>query len=94
MDLWKSKEKKAPVQSVKETKNTCNACGKVWHYGKQEVREQKMNAIHNAGKAMSCCGGCMPALLIKDKQVVDLKKCPSCGSKNIKTEEVSYEVNK
>jgi len=90
--LGSGKIKEKLPKIIKETKNTCGECGKVWHYGKQDVFENKMNAVSNVGKAMSCCGGCVPALLIKDKKVVDLKRCPSCGSKNIKSEEISYEI--
>jgi hypothetical protein len=82
----------AKVKIIKETKCTCNACGKVWNYGKKDLDEQRQAKLSNTGKSLMCCGGCLPALLIQDKKVVDLTKCPECGSRNIKTEEVSYEV--
>jgi len=92
----KNKQEAATVQPkakiIKETKCTCNACGKIWNYGKKDMDEQKSAKLANAGKAMMCCGGCLPALLIQDKKVVDLAKCPQCGSRNIKSEDVSYEV--
>ncbi|KKS12530.1 MAG: hypothetical protein UU67_C0051G0004 [Candidatus Daviesbacteria bacterium GW2011_GWB1_41_5] len=80
------------LKEVKETKCTCEACQNVWFYGKEEEKERKMNQIHNAGKAMACCGGCLPALLIKEKQVVDLDKCPKCGSRAVKKEVVTHNV--
>jgi len=90
-----NKENKQPkTKTIQETKCTCNACGKVWHYGKQDKLQNFGAAMGNLGKASACCGGCVPALLIPDKKVVDLKKCPECGSKNIKTEIVEYEVNR
>lgn len=95
MKLWKNSNKKEASNTpkiIKETKCTCSACGNVWFYGKQEAWEQKANAMSNAGKAMSCCGGCWPALFIHDKQVIDLNKCPKCGSKAVKKEEVTHSV--
>lgn len=97
MAFFKKKDSAPPqVKSITETKCTCNACGKIWHYGKQDKVEQQSAKLANAGKAMMVCGSCgcgTPlALLIPDKKVMDLTKCPQCGSKNIKTEEVSYEV--
>ena len=89
------KESKSPkTKTIQETKCTCNACGKVWHYGKQDKLQNFGAAMGNCGKASMCCGGCVPALLIPDKKVVDLTKCPECGSKNIKSERVEYEVNR
>ncbi len=89
------KESKSPkTKTIQETKCTCNACGKVWHYGKQDKLQNFGAAMGNCGKASMCCGGCVPALLIPDKKVVDLTKCPECGSKNIKSEIVEYEVNR
>jgi predicted nucleic-acid-binding Zn-ribbon protein len=77
---------------IKETKNTCKACGNVWFYGKQEVKQQKAAAMQNAGKGMMCCGGCLPAALIPDKKVIDLSKCPKCGSKAVVCEKVTHRV--
>lgn len=79
---------------VKETKNTCNQCGKVWYYGKKDIAEQKNAKLANASKGLLCCSGCAPALLIHDKKVTDLNQCPQCHSRDVKSEEVSYEVAK
>jgi len=84
--------KKGEPKIIKETKCVCVECGKVWHYNKKDSFENNMNKISNAGKAMSCCGGCVPALLIKDKKVTDLKRCPSCNSQNVKCEEITHEI--
>lgn len=80
------------MKKIKETKCTCKACNKVWHYGKEEVKEKRSNQLHNAGKGMMCCGGCFPALLVKDKEVKNLNKCPNCGSKAIIKEKVIHDV--
>lgn len=96
MKFWKNLNKNSPENSktIKETKCVCNVCGKIWHFGKKDESEQKLNKMANAGKALACCGGCIPALLVKDKKITDLNQCPQCNSKNIKCEEVKYEVNK
>jgi hypothetical protein len=80
------------LRKIRETRVTCTACGNVWHYGKSEEWESTGAALSNVGKSMACCGGCVPALLIPDKKVVDLGKCPKCGSKAVRKETVEYEV--
>ena len=80
------------MKKIKETKCTCKACNKVWFYGKQEQRENRSSKLHNASKAMMCCGGCLPALLIRDKKVNNLDKCPDCGSKAIIKETIIHDV--
>lgn len=77
---------------IKETKCTCTACGNMWFYGKQEILENTGNTMSNCGKSMMCCSGCFPALLIKDKEVKNLNKCPKCGSKAIKKETIVHNV--
>jgi hypothetical protein len=77
---------------VSETRCTCQACGNIWHYGKTEQLEAIGNAMQQVGKAGMCCTGCFPAALIPDKKVVDLNKCPKCGSKAIKREKITYDV--
>jgi hypothetical protein len=69
---------------IKETKCICNSCGNIWFFGKQEAMENAANALSNAGKGMMCCTGCLPAIFIKDKNIIDLGKCPKCGSRNNK----------
>lgn len=81
------------LKEIKETKCTCSACGNIWFYGKEEEREGKANSLANCGKAMMCCGGCFPALLIKDKEVKNLNKCPKCGSKAVNKEVVVHSVS-
>ena len=79
---------------ITETRCTCNECGKVWHYGKQEIAERRSAQMSNAGKGMMCCTGCLPAVFIPDKKVADLDKCPNCGSKFIKKEQIEHAVTK
>lgn len=80
------------AKKIKETKCICSACGNIWFYGKQEVSENTIATMQNCGKAMMCCGGCFPAVLINDKKVIDLNKCLKCGSRAIKKEEIIHEV--
>lgn len=79
-------------KTVTETKNTCESCGREWYFGKQDERDRKNAQLHNASKGLMCCGGCVPALLIKDKEVKELKQCPNCGSRAIKQEKVTHYV--
>lgn len=80
------------MKKIQETKCTCGACGNVWHFGKTDQLENVGNAMNNLGKSMSCCTGCAPAVLIPNKKVVDLKRCPKCQSKNVKVEKIVHEV--
>jgi DNA-directed RNA polymerase subunit RPC12/RpoP len=80
------------VKIVKETKCTCNTCGNIWYFGKQDTLESFSNAMGNAGKSMMCLGGCLPAIFIPDKKVINLDKCPQCGSRAISKEIVTHEV--
>lgn len=88
------RQPKAEKKTITETRCTCNSCGKVWHYGKQEQIQNVGNAMSNVGKSMSCCTGCLPAVFIPDKKVVNLNKCPECGSKNIRKEQIVHAVPK
>jgi len=79
-------------KEIHETKCVCQACGHTWFYGKSEKKEQDLNAMSNAGKAMACCT-CSPLfLLVPDKKIVDLEKCPKCNSKAIKKETIIHNV--
>ena len=82
---------KKPVE-VRETRCTCSACGNVWYYGKEEVQKNNAAKMNQVGKAMMCCGGCFPALLIPNKEVVNLDKCSKCGSKAVRKEIVTHHV--
>jgi hypothetical protein len=79
-------------KKVSEIRTTCLACGNTWHYGKSEQFENCGNSMQQVGKAMMCCGGCVPALVIPDKEVKDLNKCPKCGSKATKKETITYDI--
>ena len=83
---------KKELVEIRETKCSCNACGNVWHYGKEEVTKNTAAKMHQVEKAMMCCGGCFPALLIPNQQVVDLDKCLKCGSKAVRKEVVTHHV--
>lgn len=85
-------EPKKTNKKIKETRCVCNACEHIWFYGKQDVLEQTGSSLQNCGKSMMCCGGCIPAIFIPDKKVVDLNKCPKCGSRAINKEEIIHEV--
>ena len=80
------------VKKIKETKANCKACAHASFYGKLDAFTNANNAMGNLGKSMMCCGGCLPAVLIPNKKVVDFNKCPKCGSKAIKKETITHEV--
>jgi len=83
---------KIPESKISEIRATCQSCGNIWHYGKSDEVQNIGSAMQQAGKAMMCCTGCVPALLIPTKQVVDYNKCPKCGSKAVKKETVVHEI--
>ena len=84
--------KQGATKKIRETKSTCNSCGHIFYYGKTEELEAASAALQNVGKAMMCCGGCLPAVVIPDKKAVDLNKCPKCNSKALTKEVVEHEV--
>jgi hypothetical protein len=82
---------KKPVE-VRETRCTCAVCGNVWYYDKEEVQKNSAAKMHQVGEAMMCCGGCFPALLIPNQEVVDLDKCSKCCSKLVRKDIVTHHV--
>ena len=82
------------MRKIKEKKGTCQACGNVWFWGKEEQEMYDAGVMAEAGKAMMCCGGCLPALLIPNPQkgAKDPRKCPKCNSKAVKVEDVEHIV--
>jgi hypothetical protein len=90
------------IKKIKETKCSCQACGNVWYYGKQEVQEINRQNFSNFSRSLSnvsnsamCCSGCLPAAYLprqEEVKVKDLNKCPKCNSQAIKKEEVIHEV--
>jgi len=91
------------VKSIKETKCTCQVCGNVWYYDKQEYLENKgqrminsANQNSNCSSDLLCCSGCWPALFIPRAQQVPVKnlnKCPKCNSSAITKEEVVHNIS-
>ena len=81
-------------KDIWERKCTCKSCGNIWFYGKKEVMEQHHAEVFNSAKNEGCAGtmGCLPVLVIPNKEVIDLDKCPKCGSKDIIKEVVHHEV--
>lgn len=79
-------------KQISETKCTCQSCGNIWHFGKTDEIENRSNAMQQMGKSMMCCTGCFPALLIPNKEIKDLNKCPKCGSRAVKKENVIHEI--
>jgi len=77
---------------ITETKCICNSCQNIWYYGKSDVMISRANDSLNRGKELLCCTGCLPALFITDKVVVDHNKCPKCGTRSITKSTISHYV--
>lgn len=80
------------TKKIRETRWTCASCGNIWHYGMVKNLESASAALHNVGKSVMCCAGCLPAILIPNRHVPDLTICPKCGSKAISKETVEHTV--
>ena len=85
-------KKENATREISETKCTCASCSNVWFYGKKDVQEQNLNRLATISKGLMACSCCLPALLIPDKKIIDLEKCPKCGSKAVKKENVVHYV--
>ena len=79
------------TKKIQETRCTCIACGKVWHYGKSEVFGNYAAMCRNAGKTVSACTCCWP-MSYMSREKTDINKCPSCGSNAVKKEQIIHEV--
>ena len=79
-------------KQIQEIRATCQSCGNIWHYGKSDVWQNAANSMNNVGKDAACCSGCVPALAVKKKPVVDFNKCPKCGSRAISRQKVIHTV--
>ena len=82
-----------PMAMIEETRCTCRNCGHVWFYGKGERAQHVGASMQEAGKAMMCCTGCVPALMIPTKQTVDPTKCPQCGSRAADSETIVHDLD-
>lgn len=84
---------------TKEIKCKCNQCGKIWHYLESRVKEIEKDISSNAdlqmaGVTLFGMGAAIQAKrnLEAQKDLLDkLKKCPECGSHDIKKENIYYE---
>lgn len=85
------KKRDTPNKQIQETRCTCTACGKVWHYGKSEVLNNYSAKLRNAGKTMSACTCCWP-MSYMSREKTDLDKCPNCGSKAVKKEQIIHDI--
>lgn len=81
---------------VKETRCTCNACGRVWYFGRADWDDELMAL----GTQLTCCGlGCLPGLLalpftnrFAGGALERKSRCPDCGSRAITIELVEHHV--
>jgi rRNA maturation endonuclease Nob1 len=80
------------AKRIQETRCTCTACGNVWYFGKKEVFQNIGNNLSNATKDLYACACCYPLFFLKGKDTTDLNKCPNCGSRAIRKEQITHEV--
>ena len=92
-------KKKEPVEiTIREYKRTCNECGKVWHSlverEKQVAIGSFWNAIAGVGTAIGGNYGATGQFSrnsdAQQQELVNLKRCPNCGSSNYKEEITSF----
>lgn len=93
--------KPTQLKQVQETKNTCQGCGHVWFYDQSDKIQNfgdKMGATGDSLIKNSCCCLFFPfgllALLIPDKKVQDLNRCPKCNSRAIQKETITHSIQK
>jgi len=79
---------------TKEIRCKCKSCGKVWHYLENEAKRVNNQVLWGACGQMSCC---LPLQLYSknetgkwEQESDKFKKCPKCGSSNIKKTVVYY----
>ncbi len=87
-----NKTSRAKSKTISETKCTCKSCQYFWFYGKSDEMESLANHHSELGKSMLCCSGCLPALFIPDKKIIDLDKCPKCGSRSVEKQTITHNV--
>jgi len=77
---------------IQETRCTCSACGKIWYYGKTEALSDFAAKTRNAGKNIAGCSCCCWPMYYMSREKTGLNECPSCGSKAVKKEQITHEV--
>lgn len=85
-----NKEAGVRTKTISETKCTCHSCQNVWHYGMRDKLANVGTALENCNNAVSPCGCCGGA---SKQKLVDLNRCPKCGSRNFKQETITHEVD-
>jgi hypothetical protein len=85
------KSKNVSTKQIQETRCTCSACGKVWFFGKSDIYQSYSGKLRNAGKTISGCTCCWP-MSYMSREKTDLEKCPNCGSKAVKKEQIIHDV--
>jgi len=94
-EIEKETEKEMKAKGmIKEIKCRCNRCGKVWHYLEGEEKRIKSQMCWSSYGQMTCC---LPIQLYSKQQqgkweteADKFKKCPKCGSHDIKKTSVYY----
>ena len=84
------------IGKIKEIKCECRECGAIWHYLPKDEKKLKNQAALNA--CGGCGYGCTPfgaffsnKSLELRKEARKMKKCPKCGSVNMKKSTLYHE---
>ena len=86
------KRDNAHKKRIQETRCTCLACGRTWYYGKSEVFSDLAAKTRNFGKNISACSCCCWPMSYMSREKTGIDKCPNCGSKAVKKEQITHEV--
>ena len=85
-----------PVKrQIEETKCTCSGCGNIWFFGKKDVsvQQEKNCMMMEKNACAGACPCCLPlAFFGNEPRYNDPDKCPKCGSRAIKKEQIIHEV--
>lgn len=78
---------------IREVKVTCKQCGKIHFFDESDVKDAQLAAKANLGKALIGLGLFLPLAFLPDENIQELKRCRSCGSRNVDLEEQAHKKN-
>jgi hypothetical protein len=84
-----------PKRQIEETKCTCSGCGNIWFFGKKDVwqRWDKKGMVVAKNMCPAACPCFLPMIFFgNDALYIDPNKCPKCGSRAIKKEQIIHDV--
>lgn len=89
----KGNSKHSEINILKEIRCTCKSCGKIWYYTNKDIAHEGLKSFNNFSKDFyQSCDCCILGAMMPRDKIRDLKRCPSCESKNVSFEEVAHKV--